>query len=405
MISQSWFGPPRRTHHKGDRLEFNLPSRVMTLLRILTLMGGLTFVLGLFFAPQRIWPDLLLASYFLVGIGLAGIFFVALQYVTGAEWSVALRRVPEAMSAVLPLGALLLAVVLLGKPSLYPWLGRRWEGAEAIVAFKRAWLAQPFFLVRSAIYLLLWMTLAYAIVRTSRRQDQSGELALTQRNIRLSAIFIVVFGLTFWLASYDWVMSLEPEWYSTIFGIYSFAGLFSGGLAAIILLVVCLRRMGALEHSVTENHLFDLGRLLSAFSTFWAYIWFSQYMLIWYANFPEETSHFIQRLERPWAPLFVLNLLLNWAIPFLVLMPRASKKNTRVLLGISIVVLAGRWLDLYLMILPPFAGPKPLLGVWEAGILLGTVGFCGLVFFGALRQAPLIPVGDPYLKESLHHHA
>ena len=199
-------------------------------------------------------------------------------------------------------------------------------------------------------------------------------------------------------------MSLEPHWYSTIFGVYNFAGLFLGGLAAIIILAVWLERMGALRHILTEEHLLDLGRLLFAFSTFWAYIWFCQYMLIWYANFPEETGYFIHRLRGHWEPLFLLNVFLNWVVPFFVLLPRASKRSAGVLLKVSVVILLGRWLDLYLMILPPLAGAEPVFGVWEVGLMIGAVAGGALVFFRSLAQAPLIPVKDPYLAESLHHH-
>ncbi len=395
------FHPP----HPGWQTPFAAtPSRAVEIAQVLGWLGAATVLVGFFAAPERIWPALLFASQLLLGLGLAGVFFVALQYATGSTWSVALRRVPEAMAAALPAGAIGLALVLLGKPSLYPWYGKLWEGAEGGLGFKQLWLSQPFFLARSALYLLVWLAFARAIVGNSRRQDSHGDVALTHKNVRLSVGFIVVFAFTFWLASTDWIMSLEPEWYSTIFGVYNFASLFLGGLAAIALLVVWLRRWQPLRSVVTREHLLDLGRLLFAFSTFWGYIWFSQYMLIWYANFPEEAVYFVRRLQPGWAPLFLLNLLLNWAVPFLVLLPQAAKQSPRVLGAASVVVLAGRALDLYLMILPPFA-PRPVFGVWEAGVLLGAAGLFILVFLRALRQAPLVPVGDPFLLESLHYHA
>jgi hypothetical protein len=373
--------------------------------QLLAAAGGSILLAGLWVAPERAWPMLLLASYALLSLGLAGIFFVALQYVARATWSIALRRVPEAMTALLPVGALGLAIVFLARPSLYPWQGMAGEGAEGLFAFKRAWLSQPFFQARAAFYLLLWLALAAAIVRTSRQQDSTGEPELTHRNERVSAAFLVVFGLTFWLAVSDWIMSLEPAWYSTIFGVYNFAGMFLAGLAAMAILVVWLRSAGGLERTVTPEHLLDLGRLLSAFATFWAYLWFSQYMLIWYANLPEEAFYFSRRQEGVWALLFVLNFLLNWALPFLVLLRRDAKQNPTMLVSAAILVLLGRALDLYLMIVPPFAGAEPVFGLWEAGALAGTVGVFALVAVWSLRQAPLVPIGDPYLPESLHYHA
>jgi hypothetical protein len=378
-------------------------TRLDRFLGLLLGIGGLTLIAGIIWAPNRIWPNLLLVSYFLVCLGLAGIFFVALQYASGASWSVSLRRVPEAMSAILPYGALGLALVFVFRFSLYPWTGAT-IGHEPLAWFKQVWLNLPFFLGRSAIYLLLWIVFTLAIIHTSRRQDRDGDLRHTFKNRKLSVAFLVVFSITFWLASYDWIMSLEPGWYSTIFGVYNFAGLFSGGLAALILLVLWLRSAGPLRDFINEEHLHDLGKLLFAFCTFWMYIWFSQYMLIWYAGIPEETSYFIRRQHGFWQPLFLLDLFLNWAIPFLLLLSKRPKRNPGLLAKAAAVVLIGRWLDLYLMIIPPFAGASPVFGLWEVGMIAGAVALFLLVFIHALRQAPLVPVRDPYLAESLHYH-
>jgi hypothetical protein len=381
-----------------------LPDGVVRLLKALVAIGGVTFFAGLFLAPRRIWPDLLMASYFLLELSLAGIFFVALHYVTGASWNVALRRIPEAMAVVLPVGAAGMAAVLLLHPGLYPWFGVTSLGGDpANAGFKSLWLNRPCFLARSAVYIASWFAFATAIVRTSRRQDLNGDLSLTRRNARLSAGFLVVFGVTLCLASFDWIMSLEPRWSSTIFGIYDFASLFLGGLAALVILVVLVGRLAPTQFLVTEAHMHDLGKLLFAFSTFWAYIWFCQYMLIWYANIPEETAYFVERQHGFWGPLFLLNLLLNWGVPFLALMPVRAKKSANVLLKVALVILLGRWLDLYLRIVPPFAGSKPVLGVWEISLTAGAVGLFVLLFFQALQKAPLVPLKDPYLAESLHN--
>lgn len=385
-----------------EDLEFSLPAGATRLMKALAIVGGMTFLVGTALAPQRAWPDFLLASYFLLQLSLGGIFFVALQYITGSGWSVALRRVPEAMAALLPVGAIGLGLALLLHPSLYPWTSR--AGEVGFLGFKRTWLNFPFFLARSVIYLFCWVAFTFAIVRTSRRQDLDGDVAHTHRNVRLSAAFMVVFGITFSLASFDWMMSLEPRWYSTIFGIYNFAGLFLGGLAALIVLAVWTQRLAPLQTFVTEGHLHDLGKLLFAFSTFWAYIWFCQYMLVWYVNIPEETVYFVRRLHGFWEPLFLLNFMLNWGVPFLALLPRAVKRSPSLLVKVSVVVLVGRWLDLYLMVLPPFAGSRPVLGIWELGMMAGAAGLFGWLFFQTLRKAPLVPIKDPYFLESLHHH-
>lgn len=372
-------------------------------MQVLAAIGAVTLIAGLYFAPLRTWLNLLLLSYYLLGLALAGAVWVTLQYVSGAHWSTALRRVPEAMTSLLPFAALGILAILVLKPSLYPWTsGLHAEGA---VGFKQAWLSLPFFRLRAMVYLLGWMIFIWAILRTSRRQDADGELRHTRTNTRLAAGFLVFFAVTFCLASFDWIMSLEPEWYSTIFGFYNFAGLFVSGLAALSLLLVWLQRHSAMRDVITQQHLHDVGKLMFSFSTFWAYLWFSQYMLIWYANLPEETIYYVRRLHGFWQPLFILNLVLNWVAPFFALLPRLNKQRVGVLVRVSIVLLVGRWLDLYLMIAPPFSLDRPRIGVWEIGLAAGLVGVFGLALISALRKAPLVPVRDPYLAESLHYHA
>jgi hypothetical protein len=241
-------------------------------------------------------------------------------------------------------------------------------------------------------------------VRTSRRQDSDGDAAHTRRNARLSVIFILAFAVTFWLASFDWIMSLEPHWASTIFGVYNFAGMFSSGIAALILLVVWLRRTGPLRDFVNQEHLHDLGKLYFAFSTFWMYIWFSQYMLIWYANITEESAYFVRRQQGAWGTLLVLNVFLNWVVPFLALLSKRVKRNPRTLAKVAAVGLAGRWLDLYLMIAPAAAPGPPRIGPIEIGLTAGACAVFVLLFRRSLRQAEPVPIGDPRLSESLAYH-
>ncbi len=372
--------------------------------QVLAGIGALTLLLGFYLAPQRIWLNLLLISYYLLGLSLAGAVWVSLQYVSGAHWSTALRRVPEAMTTLLPFAALGILAVLVLRPQLYPWTNGLMSDGGA-VGFKRAWLSLPFFRMRAIFYLLGWLGFVWALLRSSRSQDADGELRHTRSSTRLAAAFLVFFGITFCLASFDWIMSLEPEWYSTIFGFYNFAGLFVSGLAALALLLVWLQRNSPMKTVITQQHLHDVGKLLLGFSTFWAYLWFSQYMLIWYANLPEETVYYIRRLHGFWQPLFVLNLFLNWVVPFFALLPRLNKQRPGVLVRVAIVLLAGRWLDLYLMIMPPFSGGKPRIGIWEIGMAAGLAGAFALGLLAALRKAPLVPLRDPYLAESLHYHA
>jgi hypothetical protein len=241
-------------------------------------------------------------------------------------------------------------------------------------------------------------------VKTSRAQDIDGDVAHSYRNAKLSAIFMIALALTFLGATFDWLMSVQPEWYSTIFGWYNFAGSFVSGLAAMTVIVIVLRRAGAFRGLITEHHLHDLGKYCFAFSTFWAYLWLSQYILIWYSNIPEETSFYARQMSGGWLSLFLLNLALNWIIPFLTLMPRAAKRSEGVLLKVCAVLLVGHWLDLYLIVLPTKSGATPPFGIWEAGIFIGALALFFLWVFRSLGRAELVPLKDPTLARSLRHH-
>lgn len=362
--------------------------------------GSVTLAVGLFAAPDRAWLSLFQVGLALTGFGLAGILFVALQYATGAGWSVVIRRAAEALCGTLWVGGVLVLFVLLVRPSLYEWT----NPDVHLVGFKGFWLSRPFFLLRAVVYVGVWFVLSRAILVESRRQDDDGDPIHTRRNARLSVMFIVAFALTYCGASFDWIMSLEPEWFSTIFGVYNFAGCFSSGLALLCVFTVHLMQRGPLKGVVTGEHLHDLGKLLFAFSTFWMYIWFSQYMLIWYANIPEEAVYFTRRMSGAWGSLMLLNVFLNWVVPFLALMPTGTKRSPAILMKVALAVLAGRWLDLYMMLGPSLGSADAFFGVWEVAAIATLVGVTALAITSAFRRAAAIPLRDPYLQESLHHH-
>jgi hypothetical protein len=386
-----------------DNLAFHFPRWLLGLLVGLVLLGVVALAAGSFETPERAGANVLLVSNYLVGLSLGGLVLVALHYVTGAGWSVPLRRLPEALALALPVAALGLLAVFLLQPSLYSWSGGLPAAEEEASPLRSFWLDPPFFVLRAVIYLSLWLAFAVAIVRNSRRQDQTGDLALTRKNIRLSAAFLVVFGVTCWLASDDWLMSLEPDWSSTIFGVYNFAGLFLSALAAVTLLAVALRRFGPLRAFLTDDHLHDLGTLLFAFSSFWMYTWFCQYLLIWYTNHPEEAVYYLRRSDEPWFGFLLLDLLLNWGLPFLVLLFRAAKRQPGILAAVALLILAGRWVDLFLMIFPSQGKALAVPGFVEAGIALGAAGVFGLAVFWSLARAPLVPVNDPLFVHDQPH--
>jgi len=323
--------------------------------------------------------------------------------VTSASWSVVLRRIPEAMASTLPLAAVLSLAVLALIPTLYEWSHADAVAADPLLQQKSVWLNPTFFAGRTVFCGLLWLLFGAILVSGPRRREASGNAG--KRRVAASGIFLALFAISFSVLTFDWIMSLEPHWFSTMFAVYNFAGLFLGGMAVVTLFVIVLRRTGHLDGIVTENHLHDLGKLMFSFSTFWAYIWFCQYMLIWYANIPEETSHFVTRQADSWNVVFLTNVCVNWAIPFFVLLPRGAKRRETTLLAIAILLIVGRWLDLYLMILPPFLGEEPHLGIWEILPVVSALSFFALAFFRALGKASILPPrSDPYLEESLHLH-
>ena len=386
-------------------IRFTPDERWIKILRVVAILGGVIFILGLFFAPERIWPNVLLANYYLLGLGLAGVFFIAIQYVSNAGWAAAIRRVPESMTSVLPVAAVLMLLMIFGIHTLYHWSHESVVAQDHLLQAKSGWLNTPFFIVRIVVYFALWILFTLFMVRFSRKQDENGDLSYTKKNVRLSAIFLVVFPVTFSLACFDWIMSLEPHWFSTIFAVYNFTGLFLNGIAALTFIVILLRRWGVLQGIVTESHLHDLGKLLFAFSTFWMYIWFSQYILIWYANIPEEVIYFTRRETGSWFTFGFLNLAFNWVFPFILLISAKAKKNEGLLFKACIIVMVGHWIDLFWMILPPFMTNISFVSIWDIGPVAGAIALFFLITFRSLSRGNVIPINDPYLSESLHYHS
>ena len=381
-----------------------VPALLTRRLSVATLIGAVVLAGTALVAPERAWANLLLGSYFLITMGLGGALFIALTNVCGASWSVAFRRVPEAMAGLLPFGGVLLLVAVAVHLPQYAW-HHHGQGDSGTFWFKELWLESKFFAVRAIGYVVVWITLSRILINNSRRQDLDNSTAATAANGVTSVVFLAAFAISISLASVDWIMALEPMWFSTIWGVYQFSGLFLGTLAAMVPACVILRRRGPLAGAFREEHLHDLGKLLIGFSCFWMYIWFSQYMLIWYSNIPEETSWFIRRTHGPWGPIVLASILLNWVVPFFVLLPRPCKRSESVMLKIAVVVLLGRWLDLYIMIFPSVTGNTPMFGLPEVSTIVGVCCLMAILFIRSFAAAGSVPHNDPFLADSLHYHA
>lgn len=351
---------------------------------------------------KRIAANLLLNNYYFLNIGLIGLFFVAVHTISESGWHTSVQRIGEGMSAFIPVGAvLLLAFFLLGGlHSIFAWTHK--EHLDALLLKKQPYLNEPFFYIRAIVILAAWAALAHFVRKASLGLDTGDLKYFKQMRVR-SAIFVVVYALTSVVSAWDWLMSLDPHWFSTLYGWYAFSSMLAAGIAVYIIILYILKQMGYMEH-VNNEHLHDLGKYLFGFSIFWAYLWFAQYLLIWYANIPEETVYYYYRIK-DFPVFFYINLFLCFVIPFFALMTRGSKRTFTVLVPVSAIVFIGHWVDLYQMIMPgAVGGEKAGLGILEVGLTIGYAGLFMLVVFYSMSKAALVPEKHPFYKESLDYH-
>ncbi len=387
-----------------DNQSFTLSKKLVTISMVMVAIGIVSLAYGYFagLGPGRIAANILLNSFYFLGIALVGLFFVAVHAIAESGWQVSVQRIGEAMSSFIPVAGILLLLLfgLGGMSALYEWTHE--EHLDAILLKKVAYLNVPFFMIRFVIYFAGWILLAHLIKKTSRKLDQHGDMFYFNRLRMLSAIFIVFYAITSVTSSWDWLMSIDAHWFSTLYGWYVFSSMLASGIAVLIIILIALKNMGYMTH-VNPEHVHDLGKYLFGFSIFWAYLWFSQYMLIWYANIPEETIYFYTRLKY-FDNIFFLNLILNLVVPLFILMTRNSKRMFSVLLPVSIIVFIGHWIDMYQIIMPGVVGKEAGIGLLEIGLTIGFIGLFSLVIFYSLSKAPLVPKNHPFYKESIKYH-
>ncbi len=380
--------------------------------------GGAALAIGLaaalaalLLSPQRFAVGWFIGFLFAVTIALGALFFVMLQHLTRAGWSVAPRRQMEWVAeSLVPLAPLFLPAALFGGTLWWQWMGSGSgaEGAEAVehghLAAKHVWLNAPFFNLRAALVLLLWAAMAHYFARRSREQDLSGDPRLTLRMQRASAPGMLLFGVTVSVAAFDWLMSQQPEWYSTIFGVYLFSCAVVASLALLALTSLWLQSTGALGGLLTVEHRHDIGKLLFAFVVFYGYIAFCQYFLIWYANIPEETHFYALRWDGEWRAWSAAYIALRFAIPFVLLLSRAGKRSA-LLLGLSsISVLLGHFAELWWLVGPTLPAGEGGASHFSWIELAAFVGPCAVAFAYLARRIArerLYPVADPRLVEAV----
>lgn len=384
--------------------QFVASKGLRTLYSAAIFFGLVLFGLGLFKDQPRAWYGFLTSYMYWTNLALGGLFFVAIQHVTKAGWSVNIRRIAESFTAFLPIAAVGAVALLFGSKHLYTWLDEKVVAADAILKGKSAYLNGPFFITRLVVFFALWLIFSKLIVGNSLKQDQDGDAKWTLKNVPLSVAFLLVFSLSYSLFSVDVLMSLQPHWFSTIWGVYNFAGLFQSFLAMCIIFVVYTMKKGWLRGLVTEDHLHDLGKFLKGFTVFMAYIGFSQFLLIWYANLPEETIFYLARANGWWMAITVSLLILKFAVPFLLLLPRWAKRTPAHLVMVSVLVLIMQYVDIHWMVYPNLDPYTPHFSWPEIG---SFVMFGGLFLWSAtafLAKNKLVPVRDPRIQESIHHH-
>ena len=359
----------------------------------------------------RLKADFWMVSIFFTVISVIGVFFTAIQYITWAGWSAVIVRIFMSFGYFIPVGALfIIATYFIAGHDLFHWTHTDLYATDSILAGKADYLNQPFFIGRMLLYFVLWFGFFLGIRKLSEREDEEGGIKNHDKLIFMSAAFVLVFGVTSSTSAWDWIMSIDTHWFSTMFGWYVFASSFVSGLAALTLVIVLLKQAGYLK-IVNSNHLHDMGKFVFAFSIFWSYIWFCQFILYWYSNVPEESVYFIERFFNNggvYRPIVILTLVINFLFPFLFFMTRDSKRNLTWLKVGSVVILVGHWLDFYQMIMPGILkehGGLDLGTVFiEGGLTTIFVGIFAAVVMWALAKSNLIAKNHPMLEESVHHH-
>lgn len=396
-----------------DHLQFTFGGKAKTTSFILMAIGIVTIGISFATGYEQTWSNLMHANFYFMAIALGGLFFYSIQYAAEVGWSVSVIRIMQAMSQYLWFpGIVMLLLLIFARHHIWHWTheelfietlanGQPNPEYDKILAGKQGFLNLPFFTIRMFAYFIIWYGFARLLRREALLEDQHGGVAHYQKSRKYGATFLVLFAITSSMSAWDFVMSIDAHWFSTLFGWYTFAGIFISSLCTLALILVYLRKSGYMQH-VNDSHLQDVGKFMFAFSVFWTYLFFAQYMLIWYANLPEEVTYFMERFDN-YRVIFWANFFINFIFPFLILMTRDAKRKLNVLLVMGCVLFIGHWIDTFVMIIPGTMHEHWHLGWHEIGTTLGFMGVFIFIVFSSLAKAPLLPKNHPMLEESLHH--
>lgn len=392
-------------NHSIEVGTFVVSQRLKAIMFSFILIGLLTFVVGYVTDHERIWQSFLTNFFYFTSLALGGLFFAALQHATKAGWSSTIRRASESLAAFLPIAFVCAVVIIIfGSHSLFEWLDKDLVAKDEILLKKQSYLNMSFWVIRTVVFFLGWVVFQKFIVGNSLKQDKTGDENLTHKNVKLSIAFLIFFGLSYSLFSVDFIMSLHPHWFSTMFGVYTFSGLFQSSLALLTIVLIKLMDKGLVKNVITDEHLHDMGKLMFAFTVFYAYIAFSQFMLIWYANLPEETIFYAHRAHGIWMAVSMSLLIFKFIVPFLLLLPRAVKRDRNQLMRVAVLLLVMQWVDDYWLVYPNFNDGHAVFSYQEVGLFLGFLGLLMYSITRFLSKNSVVAVKDPYTEEGLHHH-
>ena len=354
----------------------------------------------------RLAGNLLIDSFFFFGIGLGSLFFLALQYATETGWYATVKRVIEAVAGYLPVGIILMTVTLLyitlaDGAHLYLWMDAKKVAEDELMQGKSVYLNKGFFWVRTVVYFATYYIFWKGFRKRSLLEDAEGGTVIHFTNYKKGALFLVFFAVFSSTSAWDWIMSIDVHWFSTLFGWYVFAGMWCTTMVVLVTTTLYLKKKGYLPN-VNESHIHDLGKWTFATSFLWSYLWFSQFMLIWYANIPEEVTYYMTRIK-DFNFMYFGMFLINFAFPMILLMSRDAKRHAGVLTFVGAIILFGHWVDVYIMIMAGSMGEAAYIGFMEIGLLLTVLGLFIKVVLTNLTKAPLSVVNHPFLDESIHH--
>jgi hypothetical protein len=395
-----------KEHSLKDILTYPSDSKLTVGLFSISVVSLIASVIGYFIIEDKaqFYFSYLTSFAYVASIALAALFFVMLQHVTRSKWSAVLRRLPESVASNLWILLFLFIPVVLGMHDLFHWTHEDAVAADKLLQDKAPYLNIPFFIGRNIVYILVWAFLGHRLLKLSRKMDESGDWGIQTLMRKISAPGILFFGFSVAFASFDWLMSLDPHWFSTMFGVYYFAMSFQVFFPVMILLIFHLHKKGLLTQTIKKTHLQDLGKLFFGFTVFYAYIAFSQFLLIYYANIPEEVLWFSHRMEGSWIYISFTLLIGRFVLPFILLLGMKAKSNFTLLKIVSVLILIIHFIELYWIVMPTFSHHGFHFHILDFTTLIGL----GTLFLGALfvtlKKGNLVPVNDPYLSDSLHKH-